>query len=481
MNNFIGNIFYFGAPKEGFKVYPNLGDISNIFSGFYTNAEKADWILIAKKTNNITRYTYVKYGLLGSSDARAGSCLGISIEFINYYFSDLEVLRTQIIEKIWDAFLIHKKLIERNESSGKVVFNSVDFFDVGSYLDDMTVKVKESITDHKFSSYVKSSIEIPDSADNLVYSLRQDSSPRAIIEYFKKYGIVKLSPISQLEEKSFAEREEENKKHLQDEVDRLTKQLEQKNNETNELLSQKDNKINQLEQKISRIQQEFTRIVSTEFPVIPVKAESNALTEQPNAVWQKSIKTWAAYPEFQKITDVVNNDDQTAGKWLPSFSRRNIVIGIVGILGFVFLMLYFFSPDNKKADINYNANINQMASPQKSVPEITEPLYIKTDNEKRKGFLKESVFLEKSKGTMISSETDFKEVLTSYLFRNSPEVQEIYKGDKDALWNKLIELNPTSSKKITNYIDEKITFKIENNKEQQNVLKELVIFSRPSQ
>lgn len=56
---------------------------------------------------------------------------------------------------------------------------------------------------------------------------------------------------------------------------------------------------------------------------------------------------------------------------------------------------------------------------------------------------------------------------------------EIYKGDKDELWNGMLKLNPNSREKITQRL-KRGPFKIEINAEQQAMLKELVVFIKSS-
>lgn len=71
------------------------------------------------------------------------------------------------------------------------------------------------------------------------------------------------------------------------------------------------------------------------------------------------------------------------------------------------------------------------------------------------------------------------EILTSFLFHFSPEVVEIYKGNKDELWNRILKSNPNSREKITQHL-KRGSFKIEINTEQQAMLKELVVFIKSS-
>ncbi len=460
MNDVVGNIFYFGSPKDGFKVYPDVGAVSNVFSGYYSNTE-TDWILIAKKSDEITRYTYVKYGLLTSAvDGRTGSCFGIAIDFVNHYFTDLKVFRTQIVEGVLGAILDDRQVLEIQTTSGKVAFKSYDLYDVGPYLDEMSKKIREVIADTKYSNYIRPSYEIPNAGDTLVYGLHPDSSPSAVSECFRTYGAIKLSPNLPIETKSLAEKQEEHRNNLQEEVDKLNRQLHQKDEEISGL-KQRHDELGEL------IKPLFSRFSDT-----AVSNESNQYIGER----QSRSRTYEPYPTPSK-----------AASYKPpqKLNDTKIVIiaaaAIVLVALFAFGLKYALSEDEKPA-VNYNANTSQLLSQQKTkTPPPTDPLLIKLDNGKRKGFLKESAFLERNEGTAVSSEADFKEVLTSYLFASSPQTQDIYKGNKDDLWNKIMELNPTSRRRITDYIRAKAPFKIENNGDQQSILKDLVIFAQSPQ
>ena len=214
MTNAIGNIFYFGSPKDGFKVYPDPGALSNVFSGYYTNTEN-EWILVVRKSEEITRYTYVRYGLLTSLvEGRTGSCFGISIDFVNHYFTDLRVFLTEIFEGLWGAILDEKQLLEVQGSSGKVAFKSYDLHDVAPYLDGISKRIREVILNQKYSAYVRPAYEIPQADDNHFYGLHPDSSPSALSEYFRTYGAVKVAPNLPIETKSLSEKQEEDKENL---------------------------------------------------------------------------------------------------------------------------------------------------------------------------------------------------------------------------------------------------------------------------
>jgi hypothetical protein len=87
------------------------------------------------------------------------------------------------------------------------------------------------------------------------------------------------------------------------------------------------------------------------------------------------------------------------------------------------------------------------------------------------------VFFQQAAGANISSEADLKEVLTSFLFRYNPEVEAVYTVDKDELWGWIEKANPNNRMKINQYLEQKRSFKIEDNYDQEVMFKELVVFS----
>lgn len=486
MNDFISNIYYFGSPKDGFKVYPDLGAKSNVFAGYYTNTE-TDWILIAKKSGNITRYIYVKYGLLTAVNGRTGSCLGISIDFVNCYFTDLKIFHTEVIEKIWDVFLKGKILLEIQETSGKVAFKSYDLLDVSSYLDDMSKKIREVIADKKYSNYIRPSYEIADAGNNPIHGLHPDSSPLAINEYFRTHGIIKLSPKLPIETKSSAEKAEDEKKRLERTVVELNEQLEKKAKEISSLNAENNRLMTALQRLQDSISAEFADI----FPENMSKPISAQIT---NSQWagQKNI----LFPTPQQIYN--KSSDENASKSKSKLDLQSPIIFMISIvitffiLGWIIIFYLlpsftdFFSTSKiDKTVVNVGKNVNSSENQRNTNIDRTIPstdnediLYLKSDNTKTKAFLTESVFLTKNAGKVISNMDEFKETLTTYLLKNSSITSEIYKDDKNAIWANILLLNPNSVTKITTFISKKEQVFIENNAEQREILKDFIIYTK---
>lgn len=461
MNDWIGNIFYFGSPKDGFKVYPDLGALSNAFNGYYSNTE-TDWILVARKAEDITRYTYVRYGLLTSLvDGRTGSCFGISIDFVNHYFTDLKVFRTEIFEGIWGAILDERQLLEAQTSSGKVAFKSYDLYDVAPYLDEMSKKIREVLLDKKYSNYVRPSHEIPQAGDNPIYGLHPDSSSSAIREYFTTYGVIKLSPKLPVETKSAAEKKEEHRENLEKTVSKLTEQLRQKEREV-QVLNQKLVEFQGLVQPIRDYFETHTNKTDRKFDNSQRINQPHELLSPPN---QK-----AAHAETART---LSSTDKL------SSNARSIVWGFALVLGvLVAIGTWYLFKEESNQEVK-NPRMDQPSSQRSPTIASLKPLSIVSRNGKELGLLNEAVFLENASGQIIYDEADFKEALTSFLFQFSPEVDEIYQGDRDELWKEISKLNPNSKEKITQHL-KRGAFKIEINTEQQAMLKELVVFIKYS-
>ncbi len=461
MNDWVENIFYFGSPKDGFKVYPDSGELSGVFSGYYSNTE-TDWILIARKAESITRYTYVKYGLLTSLvDGRAGSCFGISIDFVNHYFTDLKVVQKEIFEGIWGAILDDGQLLQIEESSRKVAFKSYDLYDVAPYLDEMSKKIRAVIGDKKYSNYVRPSYEIPQAGENPIYGLHPDSSAAAISEYFRKYGVIKLSPKLPIESKSPAEKQQEHREKLEKEVSKLTEQLRQKEREVQELL-----------QRFEEFQGLVQPIRDFSFGTYTNKTGSQFGNSRPiNQIYESPS------PPNPKASDSGTTYNPSRKDKLSPRARR-IVLVVVGVLGAITIGYFIFFAGDSKPEVA-NHRVVQPASQPSPTIASREPLLIIRKQGREFGLLNEAAFLENASGRFIYDEADFKEALTSFLVGYSPEVVEIYKGNKDDLWDWILRSNPKNKEKITQYL-KRGPFKVENNPEQQAMLKELIVFTKPS-
>ena len=466
MNDWIGNIFYFGSPKDGFKVYPDLGAVSNVFDGYYSNTE-TDWILIARKSEDIIRYTYVKYGLLTALvDGRTGSCFGISIDFVNHYFTDLKVFQTEIFEKIWGAILSDGKLLETQESSGKVAFKSYDLRDVAPYLDEMSKKIREVIQDKKWSDYIRPAYEIPPANDSSVHGLHPESAPSAMSEYFRMYGAIKLSPKLPIETKSPTEKQKENSDNLEKRVGELTEQL-----------RQKDLELQAVNQRLEKVQL-AAKPLYTELGFATHTSQVNNLVNNSRSTNQPYEALSSANHKGQYSEKATHNRADEDDLSPRTRKILAIVAGIAILAALVFLGKVLISSEETNPGGSENTKATQPTSQPSASVASAEPLLIVRQNGKEIGILNERFFFEQARGKPIYYEADFKEALTSFLFQFSPEVRYIYKG-KDELWNRIVELNPKSTKNLTEYL-KRAPFAIESNADQQTILKDLVIFVRSS-
>jgi hypothetical protein len=455
MENFIGDIFYFGSPKDGFKVYPDLGAISNIFAGYYTNTE-SDWILVAKKSNDITTYTYVRYGLLTSAvNGRTGSCLGISIDFINYYFTDFELLRTRVIEKIWEAFLVENVLLERQEISRKIAFKPYSLNEVGQYLDAKSQTIRRVITEH-YSKNVKTSNYIPDAEGNPLYELNPRSSAEVITDLFETYGLIKLSPRAPIETKSISQKTEEQIEALQRKVKMLSYQL-----------GDKDSEIESLQDELDSLREG-----------LPL---TNQLTgpnnEQGN---NREAKATTRAKKSTSLASLLRILRKPSVRW--AFA---VVICMSGVGGFILGRLFPSSSIEKQTDTH-----DQSESVNPSKAQTISPFYTQHDpriREERgnvireaggRGFLVADTFVRMNQGKSVAGREGFKILLTSYLISNSLKTVRIYGGDKNNLWDNIMKLNPGKEQEIAGFCKSNPQFTIEvKNKFQKRILDNLLIYS----
>lgn len=450
MNDWIGNIFYFGSPKDGFKVYPDLGAIANVFEGYSSNTE-TDWILVARKSEDRTRYTYVRYGLLTAAvDGRTGSYFGISIDFLNHYFTDLKVFQTEIFENIWRAILSDGKLLETQASSGKVAFKSYDLRDVASYLDEMSKKIREVIKDKKWSNYIRPAYEIPQANDVAFEGLHPDSSPSAISEYFKLYGAIKLSPKLPIETKSLSEKQQETREKLERKVDELT-----------ERLGQKDRELQTVSQKLEKLQTSLNAI-AMEF--------SPARNTNQNYEPRPSANHTGQYP--------VNTSYRPSHQRYP---RNTMILAIIAVIfvsaALVLLVMALTSSEPTTPLAGSTQTSLPLSQPTASVA-TPEAITIVRRNNTEFAILNKEVFFQQVNGRTMFDEGDLKEALSTFLFQFSPEVRSFYGNDKDKLWKQVLESNPTSKRYLTEYLRHG-PFRIDGNPVQQAILEELIIFKKP--
>jgi hypothetical protein len=477
MGEFIGRIFYFGSPKDGFKVYPDAGPIHNLFSGYNSNSG-TDWLITAQKAGSVVRVTYVRYGLItGVDNPREGSCLGISVEFLNHYFTNLEVYRVEIMEKMWTALVKGGYLLEAHETSGVVAFKSFDLADVGQYLDDMSGKI-ENVIREKFVKYLRLSYDIPDAGENPGRAFHPQSSARAITEAFVESGTVTLSPNAPIESKSAMERQEEERTELRNEVERLSKNLSQVELDRAERLKVKESELGQLRSKLGKIETIVNTLIA-EFP----PAEKVALADQRGAVHplpnSATHRDYDPYVDPKRLhrtgTEIGKSESRVKAwsKWLLGVLLLIVVLSLV-IYGTLYLL---GSTDTKPGPVVIGAvpgTVGPRSTPQSNSME--DPFVTKSDAGGIRRFLNVQLFLAKNKGKRVSNEDEFGNILATYLFANSAELAAKYNNDKTELWLSILNTNAGNRKSLREYLAQKPDFEIADNPEQAELLRDLLIY-----
>ncbi|MCF0075203.1 hypothetical protein LZD49_32270 [Dyadobacter sp. CY261] len=199
MDKIIRNIYYFGALADGFKVYPNHTGVDNIFSTYYNNSE-TDWFVLANNTQKSVFYTYVRYGILTSvANGRTGSCFGIAIEFEDCYFSDFEIFKASIIDKVIEILLKEGVLLSR--VSDLIAFKPYNLTEVSKYLDGMTLRIEEFIRG-KYLAYLIPKDNVEKVGGKKIIGVNDQTPNDVVSGLFTRYGSVKLSPKIPLEIKS---------------------------------------------------------------------------------------------------------------------------------------------------------------------------------------------------------------------------------------------------------------------------------------
>jgi hypothetical protein len=293
------NIHYFGSLADGFKIYPYSTNYHNKFSPYYDNSE-TDWLLHINNSNQSVFYTFVKYGILTSLEkGRAGSCLGIVMEFSNSYFSDFEVFRTSIIEKVLEIFLQEKRLLSQYPNSDSIAFSAYNLSEVSSYLDNMTVRINEFIYD-KFSNYIIPSnrVKIPDNSSFL--GLNSECPNAVIKEMFELTGSIRLSPKYPLEIKTLAEKEEDRKILIQKNYEDEIAIEKAKNQEWKKLYSLKEGEVSKLTKDITILKTEIQTLKNNK------KNEKNASKSNNPEKEENRIKNQNL--QISASVEVVNHD-----------------------------------------------------------------------------------------------------------------------------------------------------------------------------
>ncbi len=187
----ISNVYYFGASKDGFNIYPD----SNLFNSFYRNATPEPWFISVRKINSIIHHTYVQYGLKTShNEGRNGSHIGISIAIKNAYFGDLKFLH-QIFTDIINEMLKGGHIIKENEFK-QIAHVPYRLSDEKVHLDEWTKIIQNYFEKEEISQHIKQiSSETPACLRDL-YGLHINNSKEVIQNHFEKYAGIDVADIA---------------------------------------------------------------------------------------------------------------------------------------------------------------------------------------------------------------------------------------------------------------------------------------------
>lgn len=442
MTNPIGKIFYFGNPLGGFKTYPIPEPIPNLFEGYNDNTPEG-WKLLAKKEGNITSYTYVLYGVLTSTEGgRISSCLGISIEFVGCYFTNLPILLNEI-------FLIIKGLIKdetfvAQTSAGNIGFTVENFTDVREYLDTKSQKIRKLLTDD-FPKYIRLSEDIPNFEKNNVRSFHPDSSAKLINEIFENYGIVILSPNGALEQKSAAERAEDEKKTLEMEKAELRNQIAKLENDKKILESEKLELTTKISQKEAELQQfvyklqEFNNSISSTFPVYLGEKANKGDTTFP---FNNQSHNYQGNPVYGKRGGTHRSGENSDGQLAKFFKNPFVIMVIVVILLILFVWtLQYISPMlvGKSSSTETNNSLTS-TSADKTIGTSSKTQTIRPElSPAPNAFLKPSE-LNKLNSNLKAGMTA-SEIANFAINNNNNDLQITYYNKREAYTYKLIEEN----------------------------------------
>ena len=464
----VGKIYFFGSLQDGFKVYPDSRGASSAFATYYNNTE-TDWVLAAKRTEEGTSYTYVRYGMLTSmTDGRHGSCLGISIEFLGCYFTDFAILREEIFEPVFGALVKENQLIG-NHPSGLIAFVPYNLTQTKSYLDKKAQMIQEVITS-KYSNYLRASSEITLHKGNTTTTLHPDSNVVAIHEIFQTGGAITISPKFNIENRSVTERLVAQNKYSESRILELENSLNYALGK-HEMLKKATIESDALHAtQLLKLQNEVAALhaalkdAEKKASRSEKKREPERKTEQPDP---------APIPPRKE-----------PGQGERRLTPKKAALGFVFLLVIAAVLAIAFcnDKDSRRSSLKHTEQpirpFIEEELPPKPRPIVTiVPIKIIVDQQNlQRGYLSEQAFLTQNNNVVVEDMKGIKSLLTTFLLPYSEVVRQEYRNDPEALWEYIKVKNPTSIKSINAYLQKNSGLVVKDTPDLQDIFNDIIIY-----
>ena len=185
------NTYIYGTPL-GFDFFEDVASLKDYFKGFYISTRKGRRLMVNRRDNGETFYNYLRYGL-AEQKSRPNSFFGMSISIDNNEYA-------YDFKEIFDWFdYLFDKLVERGSlffiNGGNIIQYKVSKFkDSSEEIQWLKNNIPNLFTKAQGIKLLEFDSTFASSSSGQIRCFNDDTSTAVVLETFKKFRWIALSP-----------------------------------------------------------------------------------------------------------------------------------------------------------------------------------------------------------------------------------------------------------------------------------------------
>lgn len=216
--------FIYGVP-HGFDFYEKDSKFNDYFKGFYISSRRGRRLLINRRDNGDTIYSYLRYGLKEVDRQPLHSFFGMSLVVGNYQFCPNFKVLLEWFDYLFNKMVNEHNIIKKNEDG--IYHYVIHKFDENpSDVEWLKSNMPNILTKERQTKIVSYDSSFAEGKAGQVVSFNQPVSEYRLLEIFKKYRWISISSeITEKEEKPVIGTIELNYEELNGKLNEFNQQL----------------------------------------------------------------------------------------------------------------------------------------------------------------------------------------------------------------------------------------------------------------
>lgn len=185
------NTYIYGTPL-GFDFFEDIASLKDYFKGFYISTRKGRRLMVNRRDNGETFYNYLRYGLT-EKEGRPNSFFGMSISIDNNEYA-------YDFKEIFDWFdYLFEKLVERGSlffvnAGNNIQYRVAIFKDATEEIQWLNNNIPNLFTKAQGIKLLEFDSTFSSSSSGQIRCFNDETSSAVVIEAFKKFRWIALSP-----------------------------------------------------------------------------------------------------------------------------------------------------------------------------------------------------------------------------------------------------------------------------------------------